>query len=140
VKRYHVNSLDAEISGSVLKAAYDFLPRLLPEPDGETPSASFAVLHSCPGPDTYLLGYSWVWGNVIECRTASAGVPLLGSDDGNPESFAELDRPWIGCVWELPPLGHERSAWVRHMLAPERPDLAAYLADTLPEGRIGGPE
>lgn len=31
----------------------------------------------------------------------------------------------------------ERDAWVRHVLAPDRPDLAAYLADTLPEGTTG---
>jgi hypothetical protein len=140
VKRYHVSTADTEIEDSVQKAAYAFLPRLLREPDAETPPASFAVLHRGRGCAMYLLGYSWVWGNVIECRTASAGVPFLASEDGNPESFTELGRPWIGCVWEPPPLGHERSAWVRHMLAPQRPDLAGYLADMLPEGRIGAPE
>lgn len=139
VKRYHVNTVDAEISGGVLSAAYDYLPRLLPEPDEETPPASFAVLHRGSGAAAYLLGYSWVWGNVIECRTATAGVPFLGSEEEHPEKFVELTRPWIGCVWELPPLGHERSAWVRHVLAPEQPDLAAYLADMLPEGKIGCP-
>ena len=45
--------------------------------------------------------------------------------------------PWIGCVWELPPLLHERDAWVRHMLTPDAPDLDAYLADSLPEGTTG---
>ena len=138
VKRYHVNVADADIDEGVQRAAYAFLPRLLPEPDGQTPPASFAVLHRGAGSAAYLLSYSWVWDNVIECRTASAGVALLGGEDENPENFAELGRPWIGCVWELPPLGHERSAWVRHMLAPPRPDLAAYLADTLAEGKIGG--
>ncbi len=58
----------------------------------------------------------------------------------DPERFAELARPWIGCVWELPPLGHERSAWVRHVLAPDEPDLPGYLADLLPEGKTGGAE
>ena len=45
---------------------------------------------------------------------------------------------FLRCVWELLPLGHERSARVRHMLAPPRPDLAAYLADMLAEGKVGG--
>lgn len=139
VKRYHVNSADGEIEACVQDAAYAFLRGLLPEPDGETPPASFSVLHRGPGPAAYLLGYSWVWGNVIECSAASAGVPFLGCPDENPENFTKLDRPWIGCVWELPPLGHERSAWVRHVLAPDQPDLAGYLSDTLPEGRIGAP-
>jgi hypothetical protein len=140
VKRYHVNGADADIDQDIQRAAYAFLPRLLPEPDGQTPPASFAVLHRGGGSAAYLVGYSWVWDNVIECRSASAGVPFLGSEDGNPENFTEVGRPWIGCVWELPPLSHERSAWVRHVLAPPRPDLAAYLTDTLAEGKIGGAE
>ena len=47
------------------------------------------------------------------------------------------DRPWIGCVWELPPIAHERDAWVRHMLVPDQPDLSAYLADFMPDGLTG---
>jgi hypothetical protein len=139
VKRYHVNSVDAQIEDGVQAAACDFLPRLLPAPDAETPPASFAVLHRGRGSETYLVSYSWVWGNVIECSAASAGVPFLGCPDEDPENFTKLDRPWIGCVWELPPIGHERSAWVRHVLTPDQPDLAAYLSDTLPQGRIGAP-
>jgi hypothetical protein len=140
VKRYHVNSDDAEIEDGIQAAAYDFLPRLLPAPDGETPPASFVVLHRGRGPAAYLVSYSWVWDNVIECSSASAGVPFLGCPDEDPHNFTKLDRPWIGCVWELPPIGHERSAWVRHVLIPDEPDLAAYLSDTLPEGRIGAPD
>jgi hypothetical protein len=45
-----------------------------------------------------------------------------------------LDRPWIGCIWELPPFGHERSASVRHVLDTDRPDLDGYLADVYPDG------
>ncbi|WP_327725295.1 hypothetical protein OG920_36660 [Streptomyces europaeiscabiei] len=31
----------------------------------------------------------------------------------------------------------ERDAWVRHVLAPEVPDLDAYVADSLPGGTAG---
>jgi hypothetical protein len=134
VKRYHVSTLDADIEDGIQKAAYGFLPRLLPAPDDETPPASFAVLHRGTGTAAYLCAYSWVWGNVIDCRTAAAGVPFLGCADQDPENFSALAQPWIGCVWELAPLGHERSAWVRHVLEPDQPDLAAYLADVLPDG------
>jgi len=140
VKRYHIVPVSAEIEDGVQKAAYDMLPRLLPAPDGEAPPASFVVLHRGSDIGAYLCAYSWVWGNVIECRTAAAGVPFLCCPDEDPERFAELARPWIGCVWELPPLGHERSAWVRHVLAPDEPDLPGYLADLLPEGKTGGAE
>jgi hypothetical protein len=46
----------------------------------------------------------------------------------------ELDRPWIGCVWELSPLHHERNAWVRHILTGDSPDLDGYVADSMPSG------
>ena len=134
VKRYHVGAEGAEIAGSIQDAAYDFLPRLLPKPDDETPPAGWAVLFKASGVAAYLVAYSWTWVNVVECRAAVAGVPELGCEDENPEHFMLSDRRWIGCVWELAPLGHERSAWLRHMLTPEAPDLAGYLADVMPEG------
>jgi|SRR5450755_528125 hypothetical protein len=139
VKRYHISTLDSEIEDGICEAAYHLLPRLLPEPDGETPPAGWAVLHRGLGP-AYLCAYSWVWGNVVECRMAAAGIPFLGCDDEDPENFKVLERHWVGCVWELAPFGHERSAWARHLLEPDEPQLAAYLADTLPEGKTGGPE
>lgn len=137
VKRYHVSTTDEEIEEGICKAAYDFLPRLLPEPDGETPSAGWVVLHRGAGP-AYLCAYSWVWGNVVEYRTAAAGIPFLGCPDEDPENFTLLDRRWMGCVWELAPLEHERSAWIRHMLEPDQGDLAGYLADMMPEGTTAG--
>jgi len=136
VKRYHVNIDDRPIEAEIVDAACSFVPRLLPKPD-ETPPATVMVLHR--GRDaSYLLAYSWVWDNVIECHAATAGVPMLGGPDRDPTHFVELVRPWIGCVWELPTLEYERSAWVRHMFEADPADLAAYLADTMPEGRIGG--
>jgi hypothetical protein len=45
---------------------------------------------------------------------------------------------WMGCVWELAPLGHERAAWIRHVLEPEIPDLGGYLSDVLPDGSTEG--
>lgn len=133
VKRYHV-SIEPEIEDGVQQAAYDFLPRLLPAPDDETPPASFMILHRGLGGAAYLNAFSWVWGNALEFHAAVAGQPFLGCADEEPENFTELTRPWIGCVWELAPFGHERSAWVRHVLQPGEPDLAGYLADVLPDG------
>lgn len=137
VKRYHVNTLDAEIDDAVKQAAYAFVPKLLPEPDG-TPPATFLIVHRGLTA-AYVVAYSWVWDNVLECHSAAAGVPEIGCEDDDPTNFMALNRPWIGCIWELPPLEHERSAWVRHVFAPEQPDVAAYLADMFPEGKVGGP-
>jgi hypothetical protein len=138
IKRYHVNGSDDDIEQAIQRAAYAFLPRLLPDVDEETPPAGFVVLHRNPQ-GAFLNAYSWVWENVIECQTAAAGVPFLGCDDEDPGNFKQLSRPWIGCVWELAPFGHERSAWVRHVLEPAGPDLDGYLADAYPEGLVGGP-
>ncbi|MBG0827877.1 hypothetical protein HS041_08875 [Planomonospora sp. ID67723] len=135
VKRYHVNLDGSEIDETLQKAAYAFLPDLFPEPDG-TPPATFTVLHETAD-GVFLNAYSWYWDNVLHCRTAAAGIPFLGSPDEDRTHWAELAKPLIGCVWELPPIEHERSSWVRHMLEPDRPDLDAYLADLLPEGPVG---
>jgi hypothetical protein len=61
----------------------------------------------------------------------------LGCPDKDPTHFMVLDRSWIGCVWELPPIQHERDAWVRHLLAPDVADLDGYLTDAMPPGRTG---
>src|SRR6478736_3576102 len=102
-----------------------------------TAPATFVVLHRGGDDGAYLNAYSWVWDNVLHFRGAAAGQPVLGCPDQDPTHFITPDLPWIGCVWELPPILHERDAWVRHMLAPDTPDLDAYLADSLPEGTTG---
>jgi len=48
--------------GGIQKAAAEFLPRLLPSPDDETPPASFVIVHRGAGSAAYLNAYSWVWG------------------------------------------------------------------------------
>ena len=48
--------------------------------------------------------------------------------------IASVTAPALACVWELAVTGHERNAWIRHMLT-ARPDAAAYLDDVLPAGR-----
>jgi hypothetical protein len=136
VKRYHVSVFESPIEDDIQASARAFTPALLPPPD-ETPRASFMILHR--GTDAaYLLLYSWVWDNVLHCRTASAGNSFLGSVDGDLTAFHEIAQPWIGCVWELPALTHEPAAWVRHMLKPSTPDLPGYLADSLQPGLVGG--
>lgn len=139
IKRYHVTADPAGIAPEVARAAYAVLPELLPAPDG-TPPAAFTVLHRGGDDGAYLNAYSWVWDNVLHFRGAAAGQPVLGCPDDDPTHFVPTDRPWIGCVWELPPILHERDAWVRHMLvprAPEVPDLGAYLADSATRGTTG---
>ena len=135
-KRYYVTTAGADITPEVEKAAFGLLPELAPEADG-TPPAGFVVLHRGRDGAAYLNAYTWVWDNVLHMRGAAAAQPELGCPDEDPAHFMTLDRPWIGCVWELPPIQHERDAWVRHMLLPDAPDLAGYLGDTMPAGTTG---
>ncbi|MEZ0089253.1 hypothetical protein [Streptacidiphilus sp. EB129] len=136
VKRYHVTPFPGPIEAEIEEAAQAFLPGLLPQADG-TPPASFAVLHRGGDGAAYLNVYSWYWDNALYYGCAAAAQPALGCPDDDPTHFVKLEAPLVGCVWELPPILHERDAWVRHMLVPERPDLDAYLADSLPEGTTG---
>ncbi|MFH9549984.1 hypothetical protein ACIBAH_18885 [Streptomyces sp. NPDC051445] len=139
IKRYHVTADPAGIAPEVQQAAYAILPELLPAPDG-TPPATFVVLHRGGDDGAYLNAYSWVWDNVLHFRGAAAGQPVLGCPDDDPSHFVRTDRPWIGCVWELAPILHERDAWVRHVLArraPRVPDIEAYLADSPADGTTG---
>ena len=138
VKRYHVSPGPDGVEPEIERAAFAILPRLLPERD-ETPPATFIVVHRSRGDNAaYLNAYSWVWDNVLHLRAAAAAQPALGCPDADPTHFMVIeDRPWIGCVWELPPIAHERDAWVRHMLLPDKPDLDAYLADFMPDGLTG---
>jgi len=137
VKRYFVHGLDHPIEPEVVAAATAMLPRLLPRERDATPRAAFAVFHRGGDTAAYVNLYSWVWDNVLEYHTAAAGQPHVGCPDRDPTHFVELAKPWLGCVWELAPFEHERAAWVRHMLAPATPDLAAYLADTMAPGLVG---
>ncbi|MFF0739209.1 hypothetical protein ACFYVL_02310 [Streptomyces sp. NPDC004111] len=136
IKRYHVSPDPAGIPADVEKAAYAILPDLLPPPDG-TPPATFVVLHKGGDTGAYINAYSWAWDNALHFDGAAAGQPVLGCPDTDPTHFVRLKQPsdnglnLFGCVWELPPLLHERNAWVRHMLAPPAPDLDAYLTDSL---------
>ena len=140
VKPYLLSVDGAEISGEVRAGADRLSPSLLPaelahpalaaEQPG-TPAVAFSVLHQGKDAIWYNV-YSWCYGAILQCRIGYATLDA-------PAEFTELTEPLIGCVWELPVLAHERSAWVRHVLTPQRPDVAAYLTDVLPAGQVGGP-
>lgn len=132
VKRYELTVDGGDIAPQVKASADAMLAALLvPDPPTPgTPALAFSVLHR--GVDAmWLNAYSWCRQVILRCRLASA--PLE-----SPLDFTVLSEPMIGCVWELPALVHERSAWVRHILKPEVPDEAGYLADLLPAGPVGG--
>lgn len=132
VKGYGVTVEDRELDPEALAVAMEFLPKLLPPPNTDgTPSVAFSVVHH--GQDAVWLNvYAWCQEAILGCRAANA--PLTGSP-----VFEPLVEPLIGCVWELPAVVHERSAWVRHLLQPQRPDVDAYLSDVRVAGPVGAP-
>lgn len=133
IKQYLVAVTNTPLAAEVVEAARSYLPKLLPiaTTTDTTPRVAFSVLHR--GVDAIWLNlYAWVYGEILHCRAASA--PLTTTPN-----FTPLTEPLIGCVWELPALVHERSAWVRHGLQPESPAVEAYLADVLPSGPVGAP-
>jgi hypothetical protein len=131
VKQYLVTITKGVMDDAVVTAAASFLPKLLPSSASTSPRVAFSVLHK--GMDAIWLNlYAWVYGEILHCRAASATFDA-------PTAFVPLSEPLIGCVWELPALVHERSAWVRHGLQPSSPAVAAYLDDFLPEGPVGAP-
>lgn len=138
VKRYHIARDATPIPPAWEQTAYDLIPGMLAPEDG-TPPAAFTVLFRS-GAGLHLNVYSWYWDNVVYGRFATGGVPFLGSPDEDPGNLAPVDPPVIGCVYELGVLVHERSAWIRHMLMNEQPDMDAYLADVLPTGPAGLPD
>ncbi|MCE7010553.1 hypothetical protein LWC34_48290 [Kibdelosporangium philippinense] len=139
IKPYQVAIRQEPIATSTTAAADEFLRKLLPDSlthpslvheQASSPKYAFAVLHQ--GADALWLNlYVWVYQAILHVRAASSTLDTV--------EFSELTEPLIGCVWELPALVHERSAWVRHVMTPDSPDLDAYLADVLPAGPVGGP-
>jgi hypothetical protein len=137
IKPYHITRQpDTELTAAIVDAAYAMAEHLLAPPDNEIPPASWLVLHEGLRP-MYLCVYDWVWGNAVEVVSAAAAEPYLGCPDDDPAHFVPNTRILAGCVWELTLLEHERAAWVRHMLAPDEPDLGGYLADVVPDGPVG---
>lgn len=141
MKRYDVTNTTDPISSEVEQAALAILPQLVAPPDNPGDrTAGWVILHEGgDGVAMFLTSYSWVWDNVVEVHAAVAAEPHVGCPDRDSTNFVLLERPWMGCTWELAPFGHERSAWVRHMFGAEKPDLDAYLADVVPDGPAGQP-
>jgi hypothetical protein len=134
LKVYELVAPGQRIDDPLRHAARSMLPELVSEPiDATTPAVGWVVLHR--GEDAaWVVAYSWVWKEVLEQHLAVAGCPELGAGGSGITDFGILDKRWMGCVWELAPLEHERRSWIDHVLRPTTSDVAAYLRDRLPDG------
>lgn len=134
LKRYYVTSEIAPAAADIEQAATELLPKLTEDADA-TPPARFIVLYRGGDGAALLNAHTRARDNVLHVRGEAAAQPELDCRDDDPTHFIVLDRPWIGCVWELPPIHRDRNAGVRHILLPEVPDLDGYLADSMPSGQ-----
>ncbi len=109
----------------LVDAARTLAAQILPAPGGDgAHGVGFVVAHDAR-PACFVLVNWWVRGYDLFQRYFRASLE-------QPEHLSELTTPAVGCVWELAVVGHERDAWVRHVLtSPADADVEAYLADAL---------
>lgn len=81
----------------------------------------FAVLHLGPDSDRLLVGW-WVNGDSL-CQYQAR------SDRGRG-AFQPVTGPFLGSVWEMAVLLHERRAWIEAMMRAS-PEQHAYLSNRL---------
>lgn len=128
LKRYEIVLGDGPLDEGVFAGADDLALGALPVP-GETerrPGVGFMILHQGRGASYVVLGW---WDNENELPLR---VWVRGADDAG---WREAAGPESVCVWDLRVLHHERGAYVRHVLAPETPDVEGYVADTAGDSR-----
>ena len=124
VKRYGVSALRDTPPPEVLEFARRAVERSLPPADGDAPAHGYSVVHEDEDGCYVVVGW-WSPNRVIlHSRTWLAEWQDLTVLTEAPEGAT-------ACVWELVAMGHERDAWVRHVLQPAEPDYPAYLASTV---------
>lgn len=138
LKVYPINIDNEDIDPALVEAAMAYIPNLVAPDDGFNPPCAFAILHLCRGA-MFVMVYNWVWRNVLELYGAASGDEYLGCPSEDLTKFVPLQKPMIGCVWELAPMEFERSVWVRHVMTPETPDVDAYNSALMASGPTGFP-
>jgi hypothetical protein len=112
-------------SAATVSAARDFTARTLPRP-GRTDTrygAGFVIVHE--GQDARWLLIDW-WGH----ESVLHHLLFMASLDGEPE-FIDPPPDLCACVWELPIIAFERTAWVEAVLGATPPGLHAYMEQRL---------
>ncbi|MCQ4084254.1 hypothetical protein NGB36_27675 [Streptomyces sp. RB6PN25] len=124
VKRYAVSSLRDAPPSEVLDFARLGVRMSLPEPCADVPAHAFSVVHEDEDGCYVVVGW---WSRnrlILHTRTWIAGWDNLTAP-------VEAPAHATACIWEMAAMAHERDAWVRHVVRPERPDHAAYLSSSI---------
>jgi hypothetical protein len=104
-------------------AAEERLPR--PAVTHDRYGVGFVAAHDGRGANFVFVDW---WANEDELHH----LTWLSSKEDPGRLRATGPDDFTACAWDLAVIGHERAAWVRHVLArPAGPDLDAYLHDRL---------
>ena len=120
---YRGDQPSPELVQAALRAGEATLP--IPARRGDRYGVGFLGIHD--GRDSNFVFVSW-WQNENELQHRVFYSAL----DRPLELRAATPEEPIACVWDLSVIGHEREAWIRHVLSrPGGGDPEAYLADVL---------
>jgi hypothetical protein len=121
MKTYRTTQVRADMMSAARHRAADALPAR-PDRVGAY-GVGFLIVHQAAGSCFALVDW-WVREDELHQR-------VFATDPDRPTAFEPLHTPVVGHIPALDVLGHERQAWLRHVLAnPAGPDIDAYLADT----------
>jgi hypothetical protein len=123
VKVYGIAVTAAEARPELVNATRERARVVLAETgEGDGPSAAFVIAHDA-WPACFALVHWWRGVDLYQRYYRS---PLE-----RPTELELTETGRVGCVWELEVVAYEREAWLRHVVAPTEPDVAAYLVDRL---------
>jgi hypothetical protein len=126
IKRYGISYGRPTVRAELAAAAEAAAERVLPSP-AVTPTrygVGFLGVHDGRGGNFVYVDW-WERENELHHHL------FFSNADDPGELRAATPDDAVACVWDLAVIGHERDAWVRHVLVPAVPDLDGYLADTL---------
>ena len=130
LKRYTIlharREADPDLDAAAVAAAMDALPR--PGDGPEHYGVGFVSVHRGASYDFVTLGF---WAYQTELRLLS----MMRASSDRVRLEPVVGNELSSDVWDLALLAHERDAWTRHVLEPERADLEGYLGDAL-EARV----
>ena len=126
IKRYGIAYGRDAVRAELVDAAEAAAERVLPSP-AVTPTrygVGFLGVHDGRGGNFVYVNW-WEQENELHHHL------FISSADEPVALGAATSEDAVACVWDLAVIGHERDAWVRHVLVPDLADVDAYLADTL---------
>jgi hypothetical protein len=120
---YRSESPTQALVDAAVAAARKQLPR--PAVSSDRYGVGFVGVHDGRGANFVFVDW---WANEDELHHHA----WLSSKEEPGRLRATGSDDFTACAWDLAVIGHERAAWVRHVLArAQGPDIDAYLADRL---------